>query len=73
MKYNIQDIAEYIVAMVSEFAARHKLLDSQAFRYLDFHRGISFIEDHYGIIHTLDFDEALESVTLYCRNAGGKL
>ena len=31
------------------------------------------IEENYGIIHTLDFDEAVDSVALYCRRAGGKL
>lgn len=73
MKYEIRDIAEYIIVMIGEFAKKFNLTENQAFRYLKFHHGISFLQDHYEIIHTLDFKEALESVTLYCRNSGGKL
>ena len=73
MAIKIRDIIEYIVAIVSEFAIKYNLSDSQAYRYLNFNKGISFIEDNYGIIHTLDFDEALESVATYCRKSGGKL
>ena len=31
------------------------------------------MEQHYGIMHTLDFDEAVDSVAAYCRKNGGKL
>ncbi len=73
MKYSIRDILEYIIALVSEFAKRFSLSDVQAFRYLKLHNGIKFIEEHYGIIHTLDFSEAVDSVALYCRKTGGVL
>lgn len=73
MKYGVRDILEYIVAVVSEFAIRFNLTDQQAYRYIRFHKGISFIKDNYGIIHTLDFDEAVESVALFCRRSGGEL
>lgn len=29
--------------------------------------------EHYGIIHTLDFNEDVDSVTLFCRKHGGGL
>ncbi len=73
MAYNIRDIIEYIVALVNEFAAKYHLTDQQAFRYINFHKGISFIEQHYGIIHTLSFEEAVESVAMFCRRSGGEL
>lgn len=73
MKYNIKDIIEYSVSLISDFAARHNLSERQAYRYLSFHKGLSFLEENYGIIHTLDFNEALDSVTLYCRKSGGRL
>ncbi len=73
MKYKIRDIIEYIVAIVSEFSTKYHLTERQAFRYISFHNGISFIEDHYGIIHTLDFNEAVDSVALFCRRQGGEL
>lgn len=73
MAYKVRDIIEYIVAVVSEFASRYNLTDKQAYRYINFHKGISFLEDNYGIIHTLDFDEAVDSVAMFCRRAGGEL
>ena len=73
MKYNIRDIIEYIIALVNEFAKRFGLSEKQAYRYIRAHKGVAFIEQNYGIIHTLDFNEAVDSVALYCRKAGGKL
>ncbi len=73
MKYNIRDIIEYIIALVNEFAKRFGLTEIQAYRYIRMHKGVAFLEQNYGIIHTLDFNEAVNSVALYCRRNGGKL
>ncbi|WP_290069657.1 DUF3791 domain-containing protein [Muribaculum intestinale] len=73
MKYNIRDRFEYIIALVNEFAKRFGLSDKQAYNYIKFHKGVDFIEENYGIIHTLDFNEAIESVAAYCRRSGGEL
>ncbi len=61
MKYSARDILEYIVALVNEFGKKFNLTDVQAYRYLKNHKGISFVEDNYGIIHTLDFREAVNN------------
>ena len=73
MAYKVKDIIEYIVAVVSEFASKYNLSDKQAYRYISFHNGISFLKENYGIIHTLDFDEAVDSVAMFCRRSGGEL
>ena len=73
MNYNIRDIIEYTIALVNEFAKRFKLSDKQAYNYIRLHKGIAFIESNYGIIHTLDFNEAVESVAMFCRRKGGAL
>ncbi len=73
MRYNTRDIIEYIIALVNEFAKKFGLSDKQAYRYIRIHKGVAFIEQNYGIIHTLDFNEAVESIALYWRRAGGKL
>ena len=73
MNYNIRDIIEYTIALVNEFAKRFKLSDRQAYNYIRLHKGVAFIENNYGIIHTLDFNEAVESVALFCRRKGGAL
>ena len=73
MKYSVRDILEYIIAVVSEFARRSGLSEQQAYRYLRMHKGVTFVEEHYDIIHTLSFDEAVDSVALYCRRNGGTI
>ncbi len=73
MDYAIRDIFEYIIALVNEFAKKFGLSDKQAYNYIRYHRGISFIEQNYGIIHTLDLTEAVESVVVHCRRTGGQL
>ena len=71
MKHNARDIIEYIIAVINGFAKRYGLSEKQAYRYIRTHKGVGFIEDNYDIIHTLDFNEAVESVALYCRRTGG--
>ena len=73
MRYNVRDIIEYVIALVDEFSKRFGLSEKQAYNYISAHKGIAFIEQHYGIMHTLDFNEAVESVALYCRKTGGLL
>lgn len=73
MKYEIKDIIEYTIALITAFAKRFNLSENQAYKYIRFHKGIQFLQEHYGIIHTLDFQEAVESVAIYCRKTGGEL
>lgn len=73
METKLRDIIEYIIALISEFALRYGLTDREAYRYIDFHKGITFIENNYGIMHTLDFNEAVDSVRLFCNRSGGKI
>lgn len=73
MTYTIRDILEYTIALVNEFAHKYGLSDKQAFNYIRVHKGIPFVENNYGIMHTLDFKEAVESVAIYCRRSGGEL
>lgn len=73
MKHNIRDIFEYIIALVNEFAEKFNLSEKQAYRYIRVHNGIAFIEKNYAIMHTLDFNEVVESVAIYCRRTGGSL
>ncbi len=73
MTYSPKDIIEYIIALVSEFAQKFKLTDTEAYRYMRTYHAIDFVEQHYGALHTLDFNEVLDTVTLYCRKNGGLL
>ena len=69
----LKDKVEYIVALVNEFAKRFGLTDVQAFRYISHYNGVELIEQHYEIMHTLDFRETVESLAIYCHRQGGVL
>ena len=73
MKNSVRDILEYTIAIISEFATNFNLTEKQAYHYINFHKGLDFIEENYGIMHTLDFNEAVESVAIFCRKRGGEL
>ena len=63
----------YTVALVSEFARKHRLSQQEAFEFLFAHRAIAFIKENYDIEHTLSFEEALDDMMIICRNNGGVL
>lgn len=73
MKRDVRDIIEYIIAVINGFSKRYGLSEKQAYLYIRAHKGVGFIEENYNIIHTLDFNEAIESVALYCRRTGGTI
>lgn len=70
---NTQRVLSFAVAVVSEFAVAHNMTPQEAFRYLDQHKGIDFIERHYEVEHTLSFDDVVEDLTKYCHRMGGGL
>lgn len=73
MKTEISDIAEYIVMIISEFADRFSLTNRQSYRYINRYGGIGMIMQHYGIIHTLSFDDAVDAVAKFCKRKGGHI
>lgn len=64
---------EYIIAMVNLFARRFELTDSQAYRYIKRYGGITLIDEHYNIMHTLDPYQTIDELSDYCRRFGGAL
>ena len=61
----------YTVVCVNEFANKFQIASKDAFNYLYEHKGIEFIKEHYDIEHTLSLDDAVEGLTMVCRNNGG--
>lgn len=64
---------EYLMLFIRIFADSLSLTEKQAFNYLDRHKGIEFVRDHYDVIHTLDFDYAIEDIRKVCRANGGMI
>lgn len=71
--YNIKDIAEFIVIMIEMFARRYKLSLQEAEHYLSQHGALELTQKHYGIMHTLRFEDNVESLANYCRRMGGSI
>ena len=63
---------EYIMVFVKMFADRMGLSEKQAFNYLDLHKGLSFVREHYNVIHTWDFDYAIDDVLEISAKANGR-
>lgn len=70
---NIKNKTEYIIASINEFAKRHKLTDTQAYRYLKIFRGIEMLERFYDVMHTLSFKDTTDDLTAFWHRNGGKL
>ena len=73
MLINIVKQLEYFMVFVKMFADRFGISEKQAFNYLDVHKGFSFVREHYDVIHTLDFDYAIDDVLEVCQMNGGRL
>lgn len=73
MDAKLSDRIEYMIAVISEFAAHHRLTSPQSFRYLQRFGGIDFIDKYYNVNHTLSFDSMVEDLTEYCGKKGGAL
>ena len=67
------DKINYIVALITEFAAAHNISTQQAYEYLQKYKGLDFVERNYDVEHTLSFDNTVEDLTVYCKRMGGTL
>ena len=53
------------MSLISHFAERNGLSIPQVYRYVKRYGGICLVDEHYDIMHTLRFIDALESMTMY--------
>ena len=63
----------YTVALISEFAVHYGMQPRQAYIYLKQYDGLKHLDENYGILHTLSFQDGIESMTQVCANHGGNL
>lgn len=64
---------EFLVALVSEFAARLGISQDVAYNYIREYQGLEYYFKHYNVLHTLSFEENVEDMIQVCANNGGKL
>ena len=63
----------YYVMCVSAFAGAKNLCQKDAYHYLEKYKGIDFLEECYDAEHCLSIDDAVDDLTLVCKNNGGTL
>lgn len=66
-------IINYIVVCINEFALSKNLTEQEAFRYLYANKGIEFLTENYDIEHTLSLQDAVNDLSIVCRNNGGMI
>ncbi|MBQ0062291.1 MAG: DUF3791 domain-containing protein [Bacteroidales bacterium] len=67
------DVLEYIVCCVGAFAERFSLTNGQAYRYLQKHQGLAYLQKHYNTVHTFSIEDAVEDCAHICLRNGGAL
>jgi hypothetical protein len=73
MDNDLSNMVEYIIAVISEFAAKHKISTKQSYNYLAKYNGMNFLERFYNVNHTLSFNDVVDDLTVFCKNNGGNL
>ncbi len=73
MEPGIEDKVAYLIAIISEFAAKHTLTTPQAYRYLERFKGLDFVNRFYDVEHTFSFEDVVDDLTAYCHRKGGAL
>ena len=61
------NIAEYLIAFISEYAKAKHISDIMACNMLKDHGILKFLEEHYDIAHTLTFESVVELVDAKCK------
>ena len=64
---------QYYVLCIRTFAMQKNIPDTDAFNYLNLYKGIDFLIDCYDAEHTLSLYDAVEDLTLVCKNNGGTI
>lgn len=67
------DKAQYVVALIAEFAEHYGLTTTQAVEYLSKYKALELYDRQYGYLHTQSFASNVRDISAYCRRMGGSL
>ena len=73
MSKQVMDRIEYLVLLVAEFAARCRVSEAMAYRYLNQYGALALCDKHYNVMHTLSVEENIQTLREYCQRRGGNL
>ena len=63
----------FLTACVHAFGTRFDMSRQAAFRYLQKHKGLSFLVEFYDVEHLQSMDETIDDLLVVCKNNGGSL
>lgn len=63
----------YYAMCISAFALSKNLCQKDAYNYLDEYKGIDFLDECYEAEHLLSIDDAVDDLTVVCKNNGGTI
>ena len=67
------DKAQYVVALIAEFASHYGLTTTQAVQYLSKFDALALYDRQYPYLHTQSFASNIRDISAYCRRMGGDL
>lgn len=67
------DKAQYIVALIAEFASYYGISMVQTAQYLSRYNALELFDRQYGYLHTQSFASNVRDLSAYCRRMGGEL
>jgi hypothetical protein len=63
----------FVAMIVALFAKKHHFGEAAAYHYLNKFGGAALLVDHYGYLHTQDYEQVVDDLSEYCRRQGGSL
>ena len=72
-EYSNDEKLEWTMIFIHEFGNKYGLNMKQSFGYLSRFKGIDFIDNHYGFVHTQSFTSMVDDIAGYCKRQGGRL
>ena len=63
----------FVSMIVTLFAKKYHCSVPVAYQYLCQYGGNKLLVDHYGYLHTQDYDQVVDDLSDYCRRQGGTL
>lgn len=67
------DKAQYVVALIAEFAKHYGITTIEAAKYLSQYKALDLFDRQYGYLHTQSLASNVRDLSAYCRRMGGTL
>lgn len=73
MSESTLDRIGFVAMIVALFAKRFGFSEPVAYHYIQQYGGANLLVDHYGYLHTQDYDQVVDDLMEFCHRQGGTL